>query len=204
MTPLSPPNLLIDYLRISFPVVKEADHYQRVHSSLGTENHRMHPQSSILPLVLTEFFLRLRASMEPLPRMRLLLSQLIRIGQPFRLIASLRCSRYQQAQTCGHSFLLLVSVSFLSLTILITDFYPEGADDDGSGTVTILEAYRALLESDFKPNRTVEFHWYSAEVCSPPLLQLQAELNTTFRRVASWAPKPLPETTEPVVSKLSP
>jgi len=38
-----------------------------------------------------------------------------------------------------------------------------GADDDGSGTVTILEAYRALLESDFKPNRTVEFHWYSAE-----------------------------------------
>jgi len=38
-----------------------------------------------------------------------------------------------------------------------------GADDDGSGTVTILEAYRALLESDFRPNRTVEFHWYSAE-----------------------------------------
>jgi len=38
-----------------------------------------------------------------------------------------------------------------------------GADDDGSGTVTILEAYRALLASDFKPIRTVEFHWYSAE-----------------------------------------
>jgi len=38
-----------------------------------------------------------------------------------------------------------------------------GADDDGSGTVTILEAYRALLASDFRPNRTVEFHWYSAE-----------------------------------------
>ena len=40
----------------------------------------------------------------------------------------------------------------------------QGADDDGSGTVTILEAYRALLASDFKPNRAVEFHWYSAEV----------------------------------------
>ena len=39
-----------------------------------------------------------------------------------------------------------------------------GADDDGSGTVTILEAYRALIASDFRPIRTVEFHWYSAEV----------------------------------------
>lgn len=38
-----------------------------------------------------------------------------------------------------------------------------GADDDGSGSVTILEAYRALLVADFRPIRTVEFHWYSAE-----------------------------------------
>jgi len=38
-----------------------------------------------------------------------------------------------------------------------------GADDDGSGTVTILESYRALLAADFHPARTVEFHWYSAE-----------------------------------------
>lgn len=36
--------------------------------------------------------------------------------------------------------------------------------DDGSGSVTILESYRALLASDFHPIRTVEFHWYSAEV----------------------------------------
>jgi len=50
-----------------------------------------------------------------------------------------------------------------------------GADDDGSGTVTILEAYRALLESDFKPNRTVEFHWYSAEEAG--LLGSQAVAN---------------------------
>jgi len=38
-----------------------------------------------------------------------------------------------------------------------------GADDDGSGTVTILEAFRALVAGQFKPNRPVEFHWYSAE-----------------------------------------
>jgi len=38
-----------------------------------------------------------------------------------------------------------------------------GADDDGSGTVTILETFRVLIESGFTPDRSVEFHWYSAE-----------------------------------------
>ncbi|KAI9678213.1 MAG: Leucine aminopeptidase 1 [Caeruleum heppii] len=42
-----------------------------------------------------------------------------------------------------------------------------GADDDGSGTVTILEALRVILQSSNitsgeMPN-TLEFHWYSAE-----------------------------------------
>lgn len=38
-----------------------------------------------------------------------------------------------------------------------------GADDDGSGSMTILEAYRVLLLSGFQPKNDVEFHWYSAE-----------------------------------------
>jgi leucyl aminopeptidase len=42
-----------------------------------------------------------------------------------------------------------------------------GADDDGSGTVTILEAFRAILQSEDvvsgKHPNTLEFHWYSAE-----------------------------------------
>ena len=42
-----------------------------------------------------------------------------------------------------------------------------GADDDGSGTVTILEALRVLLKDETivkgHQNNTVEFHWYSAE-----------------------------------------
>ncbi|KAH0536452.1 Leucine aminopeptidase 1 [Glutinoglossum americanum] len=42
-----------------------------------------------------------------------------------------------------------------------------GADDDGSGTVTILEALRVLLKSEDiirgKGENTIEFHWYSAE-----------------------------------------
>lgn len=46
-------------------------------------------------------------------------------------------------------------------------FAAPGADDDGSGTVTILEALRVLLTSkdivQGKSENTIEFHWYSAE-----------------------------------------
>ncbi|KAF8457774.1 hypothetical protein BGX38DRAFT_1085978 [Terfezia claveryi] len=43
-----------------------------------------------------------------------------------------------------------------------------GADDDGSGTVTILEALRVIAGSDYITKHggfrnTLEFHWYSAE-----------------------------------------
>lgn len=42
-----------------------------------------------------------------------------------------------------------------------------GADDDGSGTVTIMEVFRTLLKSkdviEGKAPNTIEFHWYSAE-----------------------------------------
>lgn len=46
-------------------------------------------------------------------------------------------------------------------------FAAPGADDDGSGTVTILEALRVFLQSEDAvkglAENTVEFHWYSAE-----------------------------------------
>jgi len=38
-----------------------------------------------------------------------------------------------------------------------------GADDDASGTSTVLEVFRVLAQSGYKPERTVEFHAYSAE-----------------------------------------
>ncbi|KAF5383645.1 hypothetical protein D9615_003820 [Tricholomella constricta] len=38
-----------------------------------------------------------------------------------------------------------------------------GADDDGSGSVNLIEAFRALLAAGFRPTTPVEFHWYSAE-----------------------------------------
>ncbi|KAJ2162775.1 hypothetical protein GGF46_000336 [Coemansia sp. RSA 552] len=38
-----------------------------------------------------------------------------------------------------------------------------GADDDGSGSVTILEALRILSTSSLRLQRSVEFHWYAGE-----------------------------------------
>lgn len=38
-----------------------------------------------------------------------------------------------------------------------------GADDNASGVATILEVYRVLVESGFKPNRTLMFMTYAAE-----------------------------------------
>jgi len=38
-----------------------------------------------------------------------------------------------------------------------------GADDDASGSSTILEVFRVFAQSGFKPYRTLEFHAYSAE-----------------------------------------
>ncbi|KAJ7097226.1 hypothetical protein B0H15DRAFT_928578 [Mycena belliarum] len=38
-----------------------------------------------------------------------------------------------------------------------------GADDDGSGTVNLIEVFRVLMASGFAPATPVEFHWYSGE-----------------------------------------
>ncbi|KAK4499468.1 hypothetical protein PRZ48_009983 [Zasmidium cellare] len=55
-----------------------------------------------------------------------------------------------------------------SINLFLPSILPApGADDDGSGTVTILEALRVLLQdkdiAHGKAENTVEFHWYSAE-----------------------------------------
>ncbi|WWD19617.1 hypothetical protein CI109_104079 [Kwoniella shandongensis] len=38
-----------------------------------------------------------------------------------------------------------------------------GADDDGSGTTSSLEAFRSLIHANYTPSTPVEFHFYSAE-----------------------------------------
>src|SRR5690606_16906366 len=55
-----------------------------------------------------------------------------------------------------------------SINLFLPSILPApGADDDGSGTVTILEAFRAILSNEKLWEKglenTLEFHWYSAE-----------------------------------------
>jgi len=38
-----------------------------------------------------------------------------------------------------------------------------GADDDGTGSMGILEIFRVLSTQGFRPQLTLEFHWYAAE-----------------------------------------
>ncbi|KAG9087164.1 hypothetical protein FS749_003129 [Ceratobasidium sp. UAMH 11750] len=38
-----------------------------------------------------------------------------------------------------------------------------GADDNGTGVVTLIEVFRALVAANFTPTRPVEFHFYSGE-----------------------------------------
>ena len=53
-----------------------------------------------------------------------------------------------------------ITTLLVSWLLLIRE---QGADDDGSGTVTILEAFRVLSNSGLALKNPVEFHWYSAE-----------------------------------------
>ncbi|KAG6004044.1 Leucine aminopeptidase 1 [Claviceps maximensis] len=54
-----------------------------------------------------------------------------------------------------------------SLNLWLPILAAPGADDDGSGTVTIMEVFAALLTSEKivagDAENTIEFHWYSAE-----------------------------------------
>lgn len=51
-----------------------------------------------------------------------------------------------------------------SINLILPNVMPApGADDDGSGAMTILEVFNVLMQTEFKPENTVEFHWYAAE-----------------------------------------
>lgn len=51
-----------------------------------------------------------------------------------------------------------------------------GADDNGSGTTSLLEAFKVIVESGVKFKTPVEFHWYAAEEVG--LLGSQAVANS--------------------------
>jgi len=71
-----------------------------------------------------------------------------------------------------------------------------GADDDCSGTVSILEAFRILAESGYTPmNGPVEFHWYAAEegglLGSQHLARYKKEQGTVIGAMMEFVSNPL-------------
>ncbi|KAK2606298.1 hypothetical protein QQS21_003346 [Conoideocrella luteorostrata] len=67
------------------------------------------------------------------------------------------------AQLPGSSPNLVVVGAHLDSITRTPEGRAPGAEDDGSGTVVVLEALRVLAESGLKPKNTIEFHWYAAE-----------------------------------------
>lgn len=62
----------------------------------------------------------------------------------------------------GPGKVVIVSAHYDSISTTPTARAP-GADDNASGIVTILESLRVLAEAGFKPDNTLEFHFYSGE-----------------------------------------
>ncbi|TPX77063.1 hypothetical protein CcCBS67573_g01644 [Chytriomyces confervae] len=47
--------------------------------------------------------------------------------------------------------------------ITVLSAHQDSADDDGSGSVTIFETLRVLIQGNYVPKTPLEFHWYAAE-----------------------------------------
>lgn len=71
-----------------------------------------------------------------------------------------------------------------------------GADDDGSGSITIMEAFRVLALSGYIPkNGPVEFHWFAAEedglLGSQAVAKFKKETNATIGAMMEFVSGPL-------------
>lgn len=62
-----------------------------------------------------------------------------------------------------------------------------GADDDGTGSVNMMEALRIIVDSGFKLSTPLEFHWCSGEEADfldrMPLLQATGLLESKLRHL---------------------
>ena len=74
-----------------------------------------------------------------------------------------------------NTFILsLILINFDSITNPVTSRSPS-ADDDGSGTICNMEAFRIIVQNYVKLARAIEFQFYAAE--EPGLLGSQAIAN---------------------------
>ncbi|GJN71032.1 hypothetical protein PLIIFM63780_002377 [Purpureocillium lilacinum] len=67
------------------------------------------------------------------------------------------------AQLPGESSNLVIVGAHMDSTGGSSSARSPGADDNGSGSVTVLEALRVVASSGLKPKNTLEFHWYAGE-----------------------------------------
>ncbi|KFA71418.1 hypothetical protein S40288_04281 [Stachybotrys chartarum IBT 40288] len=91
------------------------------------------------------------------------------------------------ARIPGQSAELIIVGAHYDSTAGSTTARSPGADDNGSGTVTIMEALRVLANARFAPENTIEFHWYGGE--EGGLLGSQAVFSnyrTTGRQVLAF------------------
>jgi len=63
----------------------------------------------------------------------------------------------------GNTETVILGAHCDSIASNMPDGLAPGANDDGSGSVTIMEVFRILLENNYHPLRQLEFHWYAAE-----------------------------------------
>ncbi|ODM92511.1 putative leucine aminopeptidase 1 [Orchesella cincta] len=72
-------------------------------------------------------------------------------------------ARLEGADPTLKSEVIVLGAHLDSINIRGSSLQAPGADDNGSGSVTILETLREIVESQVVLNRTVEFQWYAAE-----------------------------------------
>jgi leucyl aminopeptidase len=71
-------------------------------------------------------------------------------------------AKFNGASTTAAAVIFGCHIDSINLNSPSTGRAP-GADDNGTGTVNLIEVFRALVTSGFSPVRPVEFHFYAAE-----------------------------------------
>ncbi|KEP49572.1 aminopeptidase [Rhizoctonia solani 123E] len=71
-------------------------------------------------------------------------------------------AKFNGASTTAAAVIFGCHIDSINLSSPSTGRAP-GADDNGTGTVNLMEVFRALVAAGFSPVRPVEFHFYSAE-----------------------------------------